>query len=200
MQTLLKQVQKVELEKAWSDLDPQHAKSFCIVCVDMKGNLNWECKRGQGEDVSFCTRTLLRQKLRSGRALSPLFPLLCPLFFTLSLFLLYLHSPLPLISAFQSLTLSVKDPRISTSGWLGKNRHLLFPQTSVFVISRIWTENSSMLVGTFYTIVPSGWWWTCRSFQQASFQDVWEEMTDFQGEFDGVNFRPAIARGIPAGI
>lgn len=102
--------------------------------------------------------------------------------FLLSLFLLYLHSPHPPISAFLYPWPYLLKILWSLSLYIWLKRHLLFPQTSMFIISQIWTEISSMPGGNFDMIVVSGWWWTCMSFQQTSFQDVWEEMTAFQGE------------------
>lgn len=122
-----------------------------------------------------CTRRLLRQKLRSGCALSPLFPFLC---FLLSLFLLYVHTPHPPIPVFLSLTLSVKKSTYlhhSTSGWLGKNKKTSsFPQTLCLLIHGYEWLTHPCQMENFTWLFHQACGEFAWAFNQTSLQDVWE--------------------------
>jgi len=139
--------------------------------------------------MSLHTHTL---ETKAEERMCPLTSFPFPLFFTLSFFLLYVHTPHPPIPVFLSLTLYVKDPLISRL----KHKDIFFPSNHcVYYFTFEWLTHPCQM--EFFT-------WLChqacgefaRAFNQTSLQDVWE-FSERGLMLDSVIFTPAITRGLP---
>lgn len=156
--------------------------------------MNWECNSGRVK-MSLAAHALLRQKLRSGFALSPLFPFLCPLFFTLFFSCTYtLHILLFQLSYPWPYLLKIHlSP--SLYNWLKTRRHLSLKPLCLLFHGYEWlTLPCQMEFFTWLFHQPYGefaWAFTKHHFKMCG--NKWRIFKEsLYGWFR--NFRPAITR------